>query len=228
MKLSNKILLAFFGFIFLYLTAAFVEVRVSGTPNIINDKNSIAETVDISGVTYLIINDVLKDVKVIGSDRSQLEVRSFSGDVLKKLKYTISGDTLTLSGFESDDSRRVQISIAVPNARLKRISVKSSILLIESLQQNYLQISANDGRILMVDNSLVKLDLEMSNKSQLDVSKTNFDTLAVEIKQSQAFISSPGRFLQGSLRNNSILHLNDIEEIQLKKDESSRLTLYQN
>jgi hypothetical protein len=54
MSLSNKILLSFFGFIFLYLTAAFVEIRVSGTPNIISDKNSKAETVDIVGVNYLV------------------------------------------------------------------------------------------------------------------------------------------------------------------------------
>src|SRR5688572_19543448 len=115
MKLSNKILIGFFGFIFIYLTAAFTEVRLKGTPNVIDDTNSIAETVDIPGIAYLILNDIDKNVNVIASDRAQLEVRSFSGDLLTKLKYKISDDTLTLSGLQSKGIKTIKISVFVPN-----------------------------------------------------------------------------------------------------------------
>ena len=86
MKLSNKILVGFFGFLFLYLTAAFTEIRLNGTPNVINDSNSKIETVDLSGIRYIVVGDVDKNINITGSDRSQLEVRSFSGDLLKHLK----------------------------------------------------------------------------------------------------------------------------------------------
>src|SRR5687768_6562742 len=103
MKLSNKILFGFFGFAFIYLTAVFAEVRLRGIPNIINDNNSIAETVDVSGVSYLVLQNLDKQVNVVGSDRARLEVRSISGNLLQKLNYQVSGDTLTLSEGNSEE-----------------------------------------------------------------------------------------------------------------------------
>src|SRR5689334_4481193 len=115
MKLSNKILIGFFGFIFLYLTAVFAELRLTGTSNILDDQNSIAETVALSGITHIVLNDLGKNIYVTGADRPRLEVRSASGDGLKKLQYAISGDTLTLLSLPKD-TKTMKVSIFVPQA----------------------------------------------------------------------------------------------------------------
>jgi hypothetical protein len=227
MKLSNKILLGFFGFIFLYLTAAFAELRLSGTPNVIDDKNSMAETVDIRGITYLVLNDFDKNVKVIGSDHSRLEVRSFSGDLLKKLKYELSGDTLKLSGLALEDSKNFRVSIFVSETGLKGITVKSSHAIIENLQQPLLHLSQNSGRVWMSDNRIAKIQMDLSNRSFLDINTTNVDTLSAKIDGSQVLISSPVGLVQGSMENKSFLRLGEIREIQLKKDKSSDLNMNQ-
>jgi hypothetical protein len=226
MKLSNKILLGFFGFAFLYLTAAFAEIRFKGTPNTINGKNSKAETADVSGIKYIIVDNVGREVIVAGSDRTQLEVRSFGGDMLKKLTYSVSGDTLKLSRFESDDSRNIKITVFVPKSTLKGVSVKSCPVFIEELQQDRLNISQDAGRVWMSGSIIATIEADLSNKSLLDISGTVVDTASVSIDQSQIFISSPAGLVKGSMKNKSLMHLNEVQEIQLKKDGDSKLTIY--
>jgi hypothetical protein len=226
MKLSNKILLGFFGFAFIYLTAVFAEVRLRGTPNIIDDTNSIAQTVDISGVAYLVLQDLDKNIHVIASDHARLEVRSFSGDLLQRLKYHISGDTLTLSELQSEDMKTVKISVFVPNAGLKGMTVNGAVAIVKGLEQERLYISQNAGRIWMSGSRIGKIHMEASGKSYLDVSATELDTLSAKIDNSEVLISSPVGLLEGSMENNSFLRMSRIDEIQFKKDESSRLNMY--
>jgi hypothetical protein len=226
MKLSNKILLGFFGFAFLYLTAAFAELRFTGTPNVINSENSKAETADLSGVTYLIVNNVEREITVQGSDRTQLEVRSFSGNALKNLKYSVSGDTLTVSGFESEDTRNVRITLFFPSETLKGITVKSAPVSIEELQQEHLHITQNAGRVWMSGSQITSIDADLSSQSFLSISATVLDTASVKIDQSQLNLSTPVGVVQGSMQNNAVLHVNQIEEIHLKKDKSSNLNVY--
>jgi hypothetical protein len=226
MKLSNKILIGFFGFIFLYLTAVFAEIRLSGTPNTFDDKNSIAETVDLSGITHLILNDIDKEVHVIGFDRSRLEVRSLTGDLLTKLKYDVSGDTLMLSGFQSVDNKRVKISVFVSKTSLKGITVNSAVAIVKGLQQDLLHLSEKAGRIRMSDIRIARIKMDLSNQSFLNISGTGIDTLSANIEGSEVHISSPIGLMQGSLKNKAFLQLTNIQEIQLKKDASSRLNMY--
>jgi hypothetical protein len=227
MTLSNKILLGFFGFIFIYLTAAFAEIRLNGTSNIIDDKNSKAETVDLTGISYLILNGLDKEINVIGSDLARLEVRSLSGDLLSKLKYKVSNDTLTLSGLQSEGIKRIKISVFVPKTGLKGISVNSTVVIVEGLQADLLNLSQNGGRIWMSGSIIGRIQLGLSNQSFLDISGTKLDTLSATVEGSEVHINSPVGLLQGSMKNKSSLHLNDIREIQLNKDESSRLNMYQ-
>ena len=226
MKLSNKILIGFFGFAFIYLTAVFAEVRLRGTPNIINDSNSIAERVDISGVAYLVLRDLDYHVTVIGSDHPQLEVRSLAGDLLQRLNYKMSGDTLTLSDLQSQGRRPVKISAFVLKSGLKGILVNAADAVVKGLEQERLHISQSAGRIWMSENTIGKIHIEGSGKSYLNISATELDTLSATIDNSEVLISSPVGLLQGSLKNHSHLRVGDIDEIQLKKDETSIFNSY--
>jgi hypothetical protein len=227
MKLSDKILFGFLGFIFLYLTAAFAELRINGTPNVIDDKNSAAETVDISGVQYLVITGSDKQlINVTGADRSVLEVRSFSGDFLAKVKYKISGDTLMISGILSEPTERVKISVILPKTSLKGIVCDDSELRIQGLQSAHLSISQNSGSVRMTDSAIGKTELNL-NKAYLEISGTRLDTVSASVEHSQVNIFSAVGLLNGSMKSESTLRVNDAEEIQFRKDESSRLNMLQ-
>jgi hypothetical protein len=227
MKLSNKILASFFGLAFIYLTALFAEVRFRGTHNIINEANSIAETVDLSGVSYLVLQDLDQDIAVVGSDRPRLEVRSSSGDFLKGLKYHISADTLTLSEFRMEERRTVRISVFLPEGGFKGMTVNDAHASLKGFEQELLYLSQNAGRIWMSDSKIAKVYLEIRNKSNLHITGTVLDTVSANIDNSEVVISSPLGFLQGSMKNNAFLRTNAIDEIQFKKDSSSRLNMYE-
>ncbi|HYC85125.1 MAG TPA: hypothetical protein VEB86_07875 [Chryseosolibacter sp.] len=229
MKLSNKILIGFFGFIFLYLTAAFAELRLTGSPSVIDETNSIEETVDLPAFAVLIVGGFTADVKVIPSDRPRLQIRSFTGDLLKSFNYQLSGDTLTLSGFQPEDvpPAKISLSLFVPETGFRGISVNSSVVIVEGLEQETLLISQNAGRIWMSDTRINNIQIEASNGSYLDIAGTHLDTLSANVEQSQVLINSSVGLVRGSITNGTYLRLNQIREIHLKKDESSKLTLYQ-
>lgn len=225
MKLSNKILIGFFGFVFLYLTAVFAEVRFRGTLTVIDDANSVAETVDISGVRYLVLQDLDHHINIIGSEAPRLEVRSRSGDLLQRLNYDISGDTLSLSDLHDEDIRSLRISVFV-SKRLKGVTVNAAAATIEGLAQDRLDLSQNAGRIYMSGNTIGTIHLEASAESYLDYSAHGLDTLVLSVDDSQVMVHSTVTVLKGSMKNNGFLGLNDVREIQFKTDESSALTLY--
>jgi hypothetical protein len=154
-------------------------------------------------------------------------VRSISGNLLNRLKYNISGDTLTLSEFQPEEKRMVSISVFVPEAVLKGMTVNDSRANVKGLKQELLYISQNAGQIFMSDNKIDKVHLEVSSKSYLHITATSLDTLSTKIDNSQVIISSPVGVLKGSMENHSSLQMNRIDEIQFKKDESSRLHLNQ-
>lgn len=224
MKLSNKILLGFFGFIFLYLNAAFMEIRLTGSPNIINDENSIAERIDLSVINHLVLNGVDKDVNVIGSDQSSLEVRSISGDFLKKVKYVVSGDTLTLSGIDAGDTETFKITVFVPS-NFKAINATNSRATIKGLHTPLLNIYQTKGDISMSDCSIATIELNL-NAAHLSIYDATMEMMSVELEASTVNIHSPLMLLQGFMKNKSLLLIEDAQDIQLKKDKNSRLNMY--
>jgi hypothetical protein len=227
MKLSNKILVGFFGFIFLYLSAAFTEIRLTGSPNIINDQNSIAETADLPAIIHLVLNGVDKNINinVVGSDKSSLEVRSINGDLLKDVKYAVSGDTLTLTGIDVEDHKNLKITVFVPATNFKAIHANNSRATIKGLNTSLLNIDQSAGEISVTDCNIAKIELNL-NAAHLIISEATVETMSVEIEASTVNIHSPLIILQGSLKNQSLLLIEDAQEIQLKKDDKSRLNLY--
>jgi len=226
MKLSNKILLAFFGFLFLYLTAAFTEIRLTGTPNMVNENNSKAEVVDLPGIHYIVVNDLGRNVTIVQSDRFKVEVRSISGNLLKDLKYEITGDTLKLLSFKPEDDEAYKVTVLVPKDGLKGIGVKATLAIVSGLEQAQLHLTQNDARIWMSNSKISNMEMSLANGSYINISQTEIDSLSVRANGSEATINSQVGLVEGSLTNGSFLRLSGFHEIQIRKDESSNLNMY--
>ncbi|HEY0768822.1 MAG TPA: hypothetical protein VGD31_00625 [Sphingobacteriaceae bacterium] len=225
MKLSNKILIGFLVFIFVYLTAAFAELRMTGRVNILTDKNSIAETVNIFGITHLVIDGIDQHVRVIGSDRTELEVRSISGNILAKLEYKISGDTLTLSDLTLGDVQTVKISVFIPKANLLGVTVNNAAATLKGLEPGMMTIVQKSANVWISECNVPTMNVSMS-RSFLQISATHIDTLSTSAESSEMNVDTKVAVLKGSINEGSVLGLNDIGDLQLKKDASSRLRMH--
>ena len=226
MKLSNKVLVAFFALGFLYLTAVFAEVRLRGTPNVINETNSIAETAEIPGVAHLVLQNLEYSVAVMGSDKPRLEVRSVSGNLMGELKFRTSGDTLTLSSLPAAGRRAVRITVFVPADGLKGILVKDAMTSVSGLVKDTLYIEQQAGRVWLSNNQIGQLSVALSEKSRLDLNGPPVKTLSAKVDNSHLLIASPIARLQGGMDNHSMLRAGAIGEIQFKKDTTSILNIY--
>jgi len=226
MQLSNKILIGFFGFLFLYMIVAFTEMRLKGDLNRLDDSNSISETVDITSMQYLKLVDIGHRITIHGSDEPRIEVKSISGDVLQYLKYDLNGDTLSIKSMVMEKKQALDILIYVPKSSFKGLSADNAALLIYDLQQETLDIHQHDGWIRMSGNNKIgQLNLNAQNSAYFNSIKGEIDILNTTIDDSEVSISQPMKLVKGSMTNNSYLYLDGTSEIQFKKDESSRLIL---
>lgn len=224
MKLSNKILIGFFSVIFLYLTAGFTEIRLRGNLNRMNESNSLGETVDLSSINFLILNEENHQIQVIGSDKSMLEIRSLNGDMLQYASYSISGDTLTISDMNFPEEAPVRIKVYVQNDSFRGLSSVNTGIVIDDLKNDLISISQDDGWINIKETSTVKrLNLTIKNKAYFAINQVNINEIEIESDDSEIMVYTSVDLVKGELKNDSYLNIRDSKEIQIKKDSDSRV-----
>jgi hypothetical protein len=226
MKLSNKILIGLFGFLFLYMIVAFTEMRFKGDLNRFDSSNSISETVDITAINYIKLSNLDPHVTIVGSENPELEVKSIKGNMLQHLEYEMIGDTLHIISIEIEEKQLVNLTIHVPKSTFRGLSSTHSGVVIADLQQQTLDIHQKDGWVRMTDsNKIGQLNLIAQNTAYFNFLKGEIDILNTTIDDSEVSIPQPMKLVKGSMANNSYLYLDGASEIQFKKDESSRLIL---
>lgn len=227
MKLSNKILIGFFGLILLYMTVAFTEIRLKGDLNRMDNSNSLAETVEVDDFKYLVINNLYHSVKVAGADTPRIEVRSATGDLLKHLQYDLSGDTLSLLQVNLEDGKGINITVYVPKTGFHGLTSHDSGLIIDGLEQDSVFVHQTKGWTrLLGSNKISQLNIKASNEASFNISDVKLDLLNVQLDDARVDSNASVRLLEGSITNDSYIFLQSNNEIRLKKDESSRIDLY--
>ncbi len=226
MKLSNKVLIVFFGVILLYISAAFTEVRIRGVKRDLNSENAKVETIALDDLKYLILSDLDERVLLRSSDNPRLEIRSRSEGILSGLKYELSGDTLNLNEFVVGEGIRFNLTLHVPQS-LIGINVSETSLNISDFKQSSLALIQSGGRVVINENvRLDKLSIIASDNADLDAYDFDIDSLVLEMDESEAYLQSSINSLQGEMKNRSNLTMNGVNDIVFNKDESSELRLF--
>ena len=226
MKLSNKILIGFFGLSFLYMILAFTEMGFKGDLNRFTDTNSISESVDIENVTYLVLSNLDQRITIKMSDTSRIEIKSITGDLLKDLQYEIVRDTLTMKPMNLQEDQLVTVTIYVSQAIFSGFTNNHTGVLISGLELKTLDIVQTDGWIRMIgSNKLHKIKLEADHTAYFKIENGEIDTLQVTMSDSELLVDPPIKLVKGTMDTDSYLYLRGTDEIQFKKDKSSRLIL---
>ncbi len=224
MKLSNRILIGFFGFVFIYLIAAFTEIRFRGNLNHLDESTGLVETADLSGFTYLIIRDLDESVTLVAADVPGIEVRSITGDLLKNLKYEVKGDTLELTQLQLEENVNLNLTVYVPKNSLTGMTIYDVSVVIKGMDQKQLAIRQQAGSIRFVEgNRLEKLSIQATDNGNLNFSGHPLDTVSIQLNNSNVHIESGTSRVEGKMVNDSYLWIRDVNEIDFTKDETCRL-----
>lgn len=224
MKLSNKILIGFFAFIFLYLTAAFAELRLTGTTESWDSKNTVSKTVDLKGINHVVAKNI--DFEIVGSPKAELEIKALQKEMLSSVSYTISGDTLLLSSAGLEEVKRVRLTVEMPE-NIRSLSLDHSIAAIKGLEADQLNILQVSGRMWMSDCDIKKIEVNASKQSHLQINTTQLDTLKAEMAESQIYVFAHTKFFEGSIEKQSFIQLQNADAIRFRKDESSKLSIFE-
>ncbi len=226
MKLSNKVLIGFFGFILVYMLAAFTEVRLKGDFNRFDASRAKMESVEIDAVSHLVLSDVKQRIIVNTSDKPRIELSSTSGTLLSKLNYQITGDTLVVKELPMEKHEQVKFVIYVPQSGLNGIDVDGAGVKIRNLNQSALSITQSAGTVNIEGNNRLKnLKLTATNDARFDATGFDIDELSVQIDNSVVKVWAVVNRLEGRMNNNSHLVVQSPNDIQLKRDNTSRLQL---
>ena len=226
MKLSNKILIGFFGFIFIYMTAAFTEMRFKGDLNRIDEHGGMMETTELRSIGYVKVSNLIQRVIITSADNSRIEVKSKSGKALQSLDYEVVGDTLLLKSFNLDKGDPAAVTILLADQNLRGLEVQDTHVTLNKLVQDSLSVSQSGGHVWFDEaNRITQLTIEARDQADVFV-YTRLDLLHVETVNSHVVIQSDIGILSGKISSQTQLVANGPEEVRLKRDSSSDFKLY--
>tara|TARA_R110000744_G_scaffold244339_1_gene361210 strand:+ start:752 stop:1447 length:696 start_codon:yes stop_codon:yes gene_type:complete len=226
MKLSNKILIGFFGFILIYMMAAFTEIRVRGYKRDLSGTEVQVEKAPLGNVGYIVLSDSELRVTISSSNEPHIEVKSIDGSFLSSLNYEMTGDTLHLKINEIISGKPVQVTVFVTENTFRGLQATRASASITKFSQPTLSITQSGGSIRMDgDVNVTSLSIAASDNANLDASGLSVNSLSVQMDDSKVMIWSPVVQLRGSILNDSFLRIDGVDDIQFTKDKSSKIQI---
>lgn len=226
MKLSNKILIGFFGGTLVYMIMAFTEVRLKGDYNRLDGSNAKIETRELAGLQRVVLNNLNKRVNIRASDSPHLELRSFVGDQLPKLEYTFQDGILTINRSNFSGDEHIDLYIYVSEAVFTQLEVVESRVNISNLKQPVLNIHQTGGHVALQGRTMLgRLNITATEDAELDLYDKEVDTVYLKLDNSNVELQTSVKRLEALLSNNSRLSSIGANDIVLKRDEDSRLYL---
>ena len=227
MSLSNKILIIFFGTILAYTLMAFAEIRIKGDTRTLTDENSITESIPLSNINYIYLNERFDQSLTISSGAEpKIKIRSKVGELLSNLDYETRNDTLFLTGF-NDTEERFNLSIEVPKSGFNGFYTASGYIRLTDLQQENLSFTQSGGRLQIDHNiELGNLQISGSEKAYIDVYDASIDTVSLDLDHSDIRFNTSVNLIKGTLSNESDLYSSNASQLNLKRDKSSRMRIF--
>ena len=225
MKTSNTILITLIGSISLIIVAGAMQLRFTGI-----EKTKLAEQLflssDLTEFKYLVIRESV-NLTVAHSDETKLMVWNAPGEEKPAVRYHFTGDTLIIDQIKfGSHARTLAVTINTPSQNIEWIDVENSEFSLKDFAVKSLAIKLSGSRLnLYAEKTLKagKLKITGIGDSYIDAYNVQLDTLELHLDKSQARISVPIGKLKGAMVNNASLFIQDVADIEFRKDSSSRL-----
>ncbi len=224
MKLSNKILIGFFGLVLTYMLAAFTEVRLRGESSHFTSENAIVENIALAEVGFIVVPDLDKKVTITTDEEPRIRLRSIKGDLSKHVSYSMKGDTLVFERLTVPEDTRYELHVFVQSGQVRGIDATYSSLEVGDLGRATLDVTQKGGVLVMGGNfSMDTMNLQASRGAQFDTWNSQVDVLALDMNSANVEIRGVVGRLEGEMINESYLSVGSAREFAFRKDGTSRL-----
>ncbi|MEL6559353.1 MAG: hypothetical protein AAFQ94_14275 [Bacteroidota bacterium] len=226
MKLSNKILLGFFGCIILYTLLAAGEVRFRGNFRGDVREGLLIESVNIGGYKHLIINSSNIEVSIDQSDTTRIEVKSEKTEDDIKLTYRLSGDSLIIDSVNMTDEVDRIIKIYLDN-RIETINSNAIRTYIRKFEIDSLTVIANAKYLSIGDDAEIKnLRLKGFDGANVFVFSEMIGFLDLKIDDANVTVRNELSEINAELVNGAVLSSKAPDNLQFKRDRDCKVIMY--
>jgi hypothetical protein len=230
MKTSKIIFISLLSFIALIILAATMSVRLTGVKvSEFNTTLKVNKTV-LTAFSVLCMTDC-HNIAIIEDDSSYIKVSTLKDQPTQLINYTLSGDTLTVKNFQKPETP-IFVTVHVAS-RLKTIYLDNSEISIAKFKSENISLVLNNSKLIFALNkadktSIERMDVIARNQSSVNVNSMDLDSLSLSLQNSTADLRISTKYLSGNLSDGSRIIAMQPEEITLKKDATSKITIIGN
>lgn len=226
MKLSNKILLGFFGCIILYTLLAASEVRFRGSFRGDVLEGHLIETVNTGSYKHLIINSSNIEVSIDQSDTTRIEIKSEKADDIMELPYRLSGDSLIIGSINQTDEEDRIIKIYLDN-RIKTINSNAIRTYIRNFKSDSLTVIAEENYLSFQDDVEIKhLRLIGTEGANVSVLSDLVDLLDLRLDDASVTVMAELTEINAELVNGAVLSSKAPDNLQFTKERDCKVIMY--
>lgn len=229
MKTSKIIFISLLSAIAILIVMAAVDIKLSIRKGKELPNNYISTKVVLPDYKILDIRDS-RSIELIQGDSAYIALSVMKDSLPPELKYQIKGDTLFLADRMMSGGKSYTVKIHA-NKLLQEIYVMNTTLNLNNFKESYLSISLDNSKINcyqfdVIEKTFSRLVLFAKNQSSFYFSNTKIDSLSLNLQKSGATFMTDLSSISGSLEDSSRLELQQFDQISLKKDPSSTITIY--
>jgi hypothetical protein len=229
MKTSIIIFISLLSAIAILIVMAAVDIKLSIRKGKELPNNYISTKVVLPDYKILDIRDS-RSIELVQGDSAYIALSVMKDSLPPELKYQIKGDTLFLADRMMSGGKSYTVKIHA-NKLLQEIYVMNTTLNLNNFKESYLSISLDNSKINcyqfdVIEKTFSRLVLFAKNQSSFYFSNTKIDSLSLNLQKSGATFMTDLSSISGSLADSSRLELQQFDQISLKKDPSSTITIY--
>lgn len=228
MKLSNKILLGFFGTVILYTLIAAGEIRFKGVLRSENKEGFLVESIAIDSHKHLIIRNSNIDISVNQSETTRMEIRSYNEEKHLKISYQTSGDTLIINSVNpTEESETTIINVYLDN-RLQSITSKAIRTYVRNFKSDSLTVIASENYLSFDDdNEIQHLQLTGQEGASVYLLSDQVNSLDLLIDDATVTVIKELAEINAELINGAVLTSKAPDNLQFKKERNCKVMMYQ-
>ena len=229
MKTSKIIFISLLGAVALLILAAFIDLKINGhkSNTYPADVFKVNKT-NIPAFKILCLSNC-GDIELISKDSSSIEMICKKDSLLPHLNYAIKGDTLYMYDTKKSNYKTTSYKVCFTNS-LSCIVLKNSDISLNNMLSGNLSLKLDESSINMNTSStekpsLASIDIIARNHSSFTTGEFKVDSMSLVLVNSEANLEIIAKKIHGILSDSSSISARQPEEISMKKDSSSKISV---